>query len=145
MLEVYADGRAFGKKGSAFAVILRGKGLTTERFHHWEKSFDCANETSNKAAMRAVDYALRCIKKEKRATEIEMFFSNKYVHSMLAKENGEWKKNSNSDLIIRVRDLLEQFPRIVMVSQSDSELSKKVKSLSENVVSKGKWVDSRKW
>ena len=67
-----------------------------------------------------------------------MFFSNKYVHSMLAKENGEWKKNSNSDLIIRVRDLLEQFPRIVMVSQSDSELSKKVKSLSENVVSKGK-------
>lgn len=142
MIQIFIDGRNFGKKyGTSFAIILKSDN------HVWERSFDCGGITANEAGLRAVEFGLRSVKEAMRKTPIEVITNSKYVFSMLEKEEtGHWKMNAkvNADLIARLRKLLEdQFPKTKILETSDDKLSQRVKDLSAQVAKERKAVDER--
>ena len=139
-IEIYVDGRNFGKKfGTAFAVILHSGQ------YMWQRSFDCGDITANEASLRAVEFGLKSIKAGQRNNNIILVTGNKYVFSMLEKEDsGHWKKNAkaNVELIDRIRDTLtSQFSNITIEESSDNDLVGKVKDLSSMVAKDRKAVN----
>ena len=139
-IEIFVDGRNFGKKyGTAFAVVLRSGQ------HVWERSFDCGDITANEAALRAVEFGLKSIKIEHRNKDIILVTNNKYVSTMLEKEDsGHWKKNAkvNAELINRIRETLDkQFSNIKIEDTSDNEMASRVKDLSSMVAKDRKAVN----
>lgn len=137
-IEMFVDGRNFGKSyGTSFAVVLKsGK-------YVWQKSFDCGDITANEAALRAAEYALKSVKVQMRKSNVTLITNNKYVCAMLEKEDsGHWKKNAkaNADVVARLRETVNNFPKLKILETSEDNLNTKVKDLSAMVAKEKKAV-----
>lgn len=143
-INLFVDGRNFGDKGSGFAVVLHGAWPGQKRVHHWERSFVSLKEPANQAMLRGIHYALYSIKREIRSEPVVVWFNNKYVYSMLQRDNGEYKRQTRSDLVVAVRKIVEQYKKIEFVQETDDRKNAdRVKKLCEMVVKDGKAVDNR--
>ena len=141
--QLFVDGRNFGKNhGASFAVIMSGDG---KHRHHWERSFDCEDVTTNQACFHGILFVLHSVKKERRKDEVELCFKNKYIHSLLEKDGEKWKRESrtNLDLVNGVRKIISEYPNIKLLVDSDSPFSAKVIDFASDAAKKKKYVDAR--
>jgi ribonuclease HI len=140
--QIYVEAKNYGKKkGAAYGLILYGWGTGKgKRRYIWERSFEADKVTTNQAALHAINFALRCIKKDlRRKAKVEVIINNKYIKDNLAKKDDGWAKkpSSNQELIVVIRDLVDTFTEVNVLLENNSQFRDRVKKLSETVANKG--------
>ena len=148
MIEIFLDGRNFGKNGTKFSIVLSGSGMDGKGKHIWERSFDAEKVTANQSVMHALLFALKSIKPRLRGkSDVKIYIDNKFVLSMMERDGDEWKRNpsSNVEIVRMIRRAVGEFmPRIEFTSNPESENSIRVKKLTEMAAFEGKYTDSHR-
>lgn len=136
-IEIYVDGKTYGKMGSGFAIILLSKA------NEWKRSFAYGNYTSNFAELLAVKFGLLSVADPHKNKPIKLFVKSPYVRSMLERDKNGFIKipNKNKELISEIRSMINDN---VEVLKSDGPRSKLCSELVQNAVKNNKLIDERK-
>lgn len=141
MIEIFVDGRTYGKLGSGFSVILRSMS------NLWKRSFAYGKMSANQAEVEAVKFGLLSVADfYKNNEEVVLFVKNKYVSDMLEKDSdGCYTKiaKANKEQIDSMRKIFDMFKKI-KVMKNDGKLSDECSMLVEKAVKNNEEIDERK-
>ena len=117
-IEIYADGKTFGKSGSGFAVVLLSK--TNE----WKRSFAYGNYTTNVACLLAIKFGLLSIAKPFSHLPVKIFTKNQYVANIFERdENGYYcmVPKANKELVEEIKILMTDNTQVIKDSNDRLE------------------------
>ena len=138
-IELYIEGKTFGKSGSGFAVVMRSK------HNEWKRSFAYGNYSANQSELLAAKFALLSVSNSFSDAPIKLFAKNKYVRDMLERDdNGHYTKrvSANKEFVDGVRDLISN--KSVEIIKSEGNITTEVSKMVEDAVKNDILVDSRK-
>lgn len=136
MIDIWIDGRNLGTRGAGFSVYMQcGK-------RELKCSYKTKKFTSNQLEMKAVEFAIKCIKPEFINEKILIRSSGRFAILMLEKHNNEWFREPkfNPSLIKEVRDHWSKFSDLKINTDVSSKIMNTLKEMTDSVVKSGENV-----
>lgn len=136
-IEIWTCSRTYSRYGAAFAVMLRcGK-------HQWVRSIKCGKLTTNQTELKAVEYALKSIRKEFEDHTVKVRTSWRYVDLMMSRHSdGTFKKRpvGNMKSVNEVRNQFARFKDITIEIAEDDKAFKQLGQFCEYAAKKNQLV-----
>lgn len=134
MIDILIDARGLSRLGTAFTVVLK------HEKHKWLRTILCGKLSTNRAEMKAVEYALASIQEDQRNQLIRIKSTGKFAALMLRqKEDGEWERTSNDSLVDFVRTQWRDYANISIDTSTEDEVTA-LREVTDNSLKTGEMI-----